>query len=110
MAKYTGIKELKFGDNSYEFGYTTPDDLLSVLEQFASVESSPSESEYLVGDYLIYENKFYKVISPIHAGSNLVVNTNIEKTTVANEIRDLIKYRVDINEATNRLALYYMGG
>lgn len=44
--------------------------------------SNTASSAYAVGDYLIYNNTFYKVTVAIASGGTLTVGTNISKTTV----------------------------
>ena len=41
---------------------------------------------YQTGDYLIANNSFYKTISPINNGDNIVVGINVKKTTIAEQL------------------------
>ena len=84
-------------------------EVASALEQFADKETSPAGSAHSVGDYIIYNGLLYKVTNPIQKGMTLTVNTNIVKTTVGAEIRELTKYRIALDDNTNRLSLYYDG-
>lgn len=65
----------------------SPDNYLDeVFGDFASVEYTDTASKaYAVGDYLVYDSKFYKVTSAIAQGDTIVPDTNVVKTTVADE-------------------------
>lgn len=53
----------------------------------APIEATTTASRsYLVGDYLMLQGEFYKVISAIAIGDTLTVGTNIQNTTVGDEI------------------------
>lgn len=54
----------------------------------APTEVSPSTAAYEIDDYLIFDNNFWKVISAISVGDNLVEGTNIEMTTVGKELQN----------------------
>jgi len=62
----------------------------------APIEVTTTASRsYLVGDYLMLQGKFYKVISAIAIGDTLTVGTNIQSTNVGDEIvevNDVISY------------------
>lgn len=60
--------------------------LESILGNFASIETSPASDDHAIGDYLIYDNKLYKVIMAISAGESLTKGTNISRTTVMAEL------------------------
>lgn len=70
----------------------------------SDAETNPASFPHQKGEYLIYDNTLYKVIQPIDAGNALVVDGNIEATTVADEISsinsDLSKY-VDVTLPAN---------
>lgn len=59
-----------------------------ILGDFAQVETSPATYTHSVGDFIVYNNKLYKVTSAISAGSNLIVGTNITQTTVASSLAE----------------------
>lgn len=70
--------------------YATASDFEEFKENIANVEASAEASRaYEAGDFLIYVNKFYKVITDIEEGDTLEVNTNIEATTVAAVISEI---------------------
>ena len=48
--------------------------------------TSTASTGYSVGQYLIYNNKFYKVTATIPQGASLVPGTNLEEKTVATEL------------------------
>lgn len=63
----------------------------------APIEATTTASRsYLVGDYLMLQGEFYKVISAIAIGDTLTVGTNIQATNVGNEVSD-INDRVSAN-------------
>lgn len=54
----------------------------------APIEATTTASRsYLVGDYLMLQGEFYKVISAIAIGDTLTVGTNIQATSVGDEIK-----------------------
>ena len=56
----------------------------------APIEATTTASRsYLVGDYLMLQGEFYKVISAISIGDTLTVGTNIQNTNVGDEITDI---------------------
>lgn len=71
----------------------SPDNYLDeVFGDFASVEYTDTASKaYAVGDYLVYDNKFYKVTSAIAQGGTIVPDTNVVKTTVGDEVGNRTK-------------------
>lgn len=84
----------------------SPDNYLDeVFGDFASVEYTDTASKaYAVGNYLVYDSKFYKVTSAIAQGDTIVPDTNVVKTTVGEEVakRDIIDcVNVPISTGTN---------
>ena len=56
----------------------------------APIEATTTASRsYLVGDYLMLQGEFYKVISAIAIGDTLTVGTNIQSTSVGDEIDEV---------------------
>lgn len=56
----------------------------------APIEATTTASRsYLVGDYLMLQGEFYKVISAIAIGDTLTVGTNIQATSVGDEIDEV---------------------
>ena len=56
----------------------------------APIEATTTASRsYLVGDYLMLQGEFYKVISAISIGDTLTVGTNIQATSVGDEVSDI---------------------
>ena len=54
----------------------------------APIEATTTASRsYLVGDYLMLQGEFYKVISVIAIGDTLTVGTNIQSTNVGKELK-----------------------
>lgn len=61
-----------------------------IMQDFATLEESAEASHaYLVGDYLMYESQFYRVISNIAIGDTLTEGTNIVATTIDEELNNL---------------------
>ena len=64
----------------------------------APIEATTTASRsYLVGDYLMLQGEFYKVISAIAIGDTLTVGTNIQSTNVGDEIDEVNDYTKDID-------------
>lgn len=75
----------------------------------APIEATTTASRsYLVGDYLMLQGEFYKVISAIAIGDTLTVGTNIQATSVGDEVSD-INDRISTNAISNdtRITLSY---
>lgn len=58
----------------------------------APVEANPNKmsKNYNVGDYLMSAGKLYKVTAAIAANTAMTVGTNVEATTVMDEIISLL--------------------
>lgn len=62
--------------------------VVPIKKSIADTEISPASSAHAMGDYIMYGNALYKVIAEIEIGDTLVIDTNIEATTVTDEIGD----------------------
>ena len=72
----------------------------------APIEATTTASRsYLVGDYLMLQGEFYKVISAISIGNALVVGTNIQATSVGDEVSDKQNEFIYWNQVTNTAEL-----
>ena len=65
---------------------TIENNITTIQNNFADSETSPSTHSYSVGQYLVYNRQLYKVKTAISVGENLVVGTNIETTSVGDEL------------------------
>ena len=84
-----------FYGNAASSGSSVEESWISDL--IATTENSTIASKnYAIGDYLILNNIFYKVISAITSGTTIEVGTNIAATTITNEIKSSKPY-VDSN-------------
>lgn len=83
----------------------SPDNYLDeVFGDFATVEYTDTASKaYAVGDYLVYDSKFYRVSSAIAQGDTIVPDTNVVKTTVADEFSNATNVDYD-NSASGWIA------
>ena len=92
----------------------SPDNYLDeVFGDFATVEYTDTASKaYAVGDYLVYDSKFYKVTTAIAQGDTIVPDTNVVKTTVGDEVNELYKVFGDFAtvEPTTTASKGYGGG
>lgn len=52
--------------------------------------TSIASRAYSVNEFLVYDNKFYKVTSPIALGASLVPGVNLQERTVGQELSDSI--------------------
>ena len=52
--------------------------------------TSIASRAYNVNEFLVYDNKFYKVVSAIAAGASLVPGVNLQERTVGQELSDSI--------------------
>lgn len=60
--------------------------LAPILGNFATAETSPTSASHAVGEYLLYNNRLFRVLAAISAGQQLTIGTNIEQTSVAAEL------------------------
>ena len=62
-----------------------------VLGDFATVEDSTTASKaYKVGEYLVYNNRLYRVTTAIASGGTITVGTNCVQTTVGDELSNMV--------------------
>lgn len=89
QAQYDALSEEEKMDDIIYLIKDSPDNYLDeVFGDFASVEYTNTASKaYSVGDYLIYDSKFYRVTSAIALGGTITPNTNVVQTTVGDEIK-----------------------
>lgn len=64
-------------------------ELAPILGNFATAETSPASASHDVGEYLLYNNRLFKVLAAISAGQQLTIGTNIGQTSVAAELARL---------------------
>ena len=55
----------------------------------ATIETSPTVTNHVVGEHILWNGQLYEVISAIGAGADLTVNTNISATSVGEELSSL---------------------
>lgn len=64
-----------------------------VLGDFATVEDSTTASKaYKVGEYLVYNNRLYRVTTAIASGGTINTGTggNVKQTTVGDELSNMV--------------------
>lgn len=61
----------------------------NVTKSIAPVEVSPAEAAHAVGDYIMYGSELYKVKAAIAVDDPLVVDTNIELSTVSEAMKNV---------------------
>ena len=76
-------------DVTFMYEYDTVDNIISLLNCIAQVETSPTTHAYSSGDYLMYNYKLYRVTSSIANGGTLTVGTNITETKIMDELLSL---------------------
>lgn len=59
------------------------------IGSMATIELSPVQNSYAVGDFLVWKGQLYKVIAAIASGESLVIGTNIEAVTIGTELTAL---------------------
>lgn len=57
-------------------------------------ESTTATIPYSVGDLVFIDGELYRVIAPMIAGDSFVVDSNVVKTTIENEIRLAVLYAI----------------
>ena len=87
---YLGITQaqdmsVQVGDNTLNLQSA----IQNILGDFAPIESNPVSKAYTVGQYLIFNGNLYKVTTDIAQGGTLVIGTNVQATTVNNELTNL---------------------
>lgn len=88
QAEYDALPEsLKMADVIYLITDSPDNYMDEVFGDFATVEVTNTASKaYVIGDYLVYNNKFYKVTAAIAKGGTITPGTNVTQTTVGAEI------------------------
>ena len=80
----------------------------ALAADIATVETTSTASKaYSVGEYLVYNNQLYKVISAIASGGTLTVGTNISATSAGGEltsIKESLSNLLYVNEQTVNVA------
>ena len=96
QAEYDALpREEKLADVIYLITDSPDNYLDEVFGDFATVEHTNTASKaYAVGDYLVYDSKFYKVTSAIAQGDTIVPDTNVAKTTVADECTNKVSFKI----------------
>jgi hypothetical protein len=56
----------------------------------AMVETSPATANHAVEDLIVYNNQLYKVTVAIASGEAIVVGTNVQSTTIADELKAIL--------------------
>jgi hypothetical protein len=56
----------------------------------AMVETSPATANHAVGDLIVFNNQLYKVTVAIASGEAIVVGTNVQSTTIADELKAIL--------------------
>lgn len=59
------------------------------IGSMATIELSPVQNSYAVGDFLVWKGQLYKVTAAIASGETLVIGTNIEAVTIGSELTAL---------------------
>ena len=62
-------------------------DLSDVSNDMAQNSAEIATTNYTIGDYLILNNTFYRVIAPIQTRSQIVVGANVIKATIGAELK-----------------------
>lgn len=66
------------------------------IGSMATIELSPVQNSYAVGDFLVWKGQLYKVTAAIASGESLVIGTNIEAVTIGTELTALNNGLTDI--------------
>lgn len=62
-----------------------------ILGDFATVEDTTTASKaYKVGEYLVYNNRLYRVTTAIASGGTISIGTNVVQTTVGDELSNMV--------------------
>lgn len=64
--------------------------ITGVLGDFAKVEGKTASQNYVVGDYLVFDDKFCKASVAIATGETLAIGTNLTQTTIGAELKSII--------------------
>jgi hypothetical protein len=56
----------------------------------AMIETSPATANHAVGDYLMLNNRLCKVTASIATGEQIIVGSNVQYTTVADELKAIL--------------------
>ena len=67
----------------------------SVNNQIGEKVANPAKKDYDVGEYVVYNDTFCKVVSPIAQGSNFSIGTNLSVSTVGDELEIIQSGMID---------------
>jgi hypothetical protein len=62
----------------------------SIAGSLAMIETSPATANHAVGSYLMLNNRLCKVIAAIATGEQIIVGSNVQYTTVAEELTAIL--------------------
>ena len=66
------------------------EEINSIAGSLAMVETSQATANHEVGDYIAINNQLYKVTVAIASGEAIVVGTNVQSTTIADELKAIL--------------------
>lgn len=72
-----------FNDDKSKF------DLDTLAGNMATIEVSPTVSNHSTGEYILYDDVLYEVISPIATGESLVLGTNVRSINIGDQLKSL---------------------
>ena len=84
--RYTGTVASNVQSEIDEFEESTR----TLAGSLAMIETSPATANHAVGDYLMLNNRFCKVTSAIATGEQIIVGSNVQYTTVAEELAAIL--------------------
>lgn len=63
--------------------------LQDLVGSVATIETSPATAIHAVGDYIVYNGQLYEVTAAIAVGETFTAGTNVEATTVGDQLSEL---------------------
>jgi hypothetical protein len=84
--RYTGTVASNVQSEIDEFEESTR----KLASSLAMIETSPSTANHATGSYLMLKNRLCKVTSPIATGEQIIVGSNVQYTTVAEELTAIL--------------------
>lgn len=83
--------------------FSNGDTLETMIGSVATIETSPAVATHAIGDFIFYNGQIYEVIAAIAVGETLTVGTNIQATSVGEELSELKSGLTDVNIASVKL-------
>ena len=106
IAALAGLNNVWADCGSVELAYVKD---VKIEEMIAEESDITASKAFTAGEYVIVKDKLYKVTADVSAGAELVPGTNIEETTVGDELSEIDEDISEIGEDVSELKTQLTG-